>query len=161
MRCFWQSISWPAQMIKLRIAPTSTATSVCQYPRLIYEAAAMASRRLILASRMGADGTWASHARCGSSSASDNGVTSNKKLPFWEDMSRWFADRQRGRNPIGASIAFWACRHRCRRRRVGRRSGAACRRARASPPARRSWFRIVAYKNRLIIARSYNQPIVQ
>ena len=44
--------------------------------------AAMASRRLILASRMGADGTWASHARCGSSSASDNGVTSNKKLPF-------------------------------------------------------------------------------
>lgn len=38
MRCFWQSISWPAQMIKLRIAPTSTATSVCQYPRLIYEA---------------------------------------------------------------------------------------------------------------------------
>lgn len=28
----------PAQMIKLRIAPTSTATFVCQYPRLIYEA---------------------------------------------------------------------------------------------------------------------------
>ena len=38
MRCFWQSISWPAQMIKLHIALTSTATFVCQYHRLIYEA---------------------------------------------------------------------------------------------------------------------------